>query len=553
MRATTTAEVIGTVIPNANSPQLLTHLLEMIARGVRSTRGLQEALGVDGRTVRYYQQAGQWLSFLTDDPEPVLSPQGLSYVYGGPARQELYVRSVLSQPFVAGLLQASGGRPTDRDIERAIQRASPQLAWSTVQRRTSAIRGLIAPALSDEAAIEEGPGQLQLPLAQTPAMKAPAPIQLKHGRSFNPEIYRYILCYLLDYGELTLGHVRGLLDSAGAQAIPIGGYIDLALQRGDAHRVGERLVVSRAAVERAEMAASAQSIILTDGGWRAHLEEVQRLVDKPRYLERLSQRYRLWDRRLFGHELKPEQLQEDLARVLRDRSIDSMPRTSPDVGPPPAPSPARPFLMLWERPDLLITLPPSLAQLWEGVAGLNGRLRNARHRTDAVGVPTLAYRPTVAHGGVIHPGELLPRAIADQRSIRQRMLTHVPYVTLIVAALYVHRTRDLGLSITHHHGRWLVRSHRHVLGDLLDVVDAFGRARGWVVSRRPRGGQSARVVMGLLERHGMVVQTDDKAMLHDLFFAQLRDDAEERELLTHLEPLASAFASWLQTQTTGDP
>jgi hypothetical protein len=65
------------LLPGANSPQTLTRLLEAAARGVRSTRALQEALGVQAQTVRAYVHAGVWLG-LADAPDPFeLAPLGL--------------------------------------------------------------------------------------------------------------------------------------------------------------------------------------------------------------------------------------------------------------------------------------------------------------------------------------------------------------------------------------------------------------------------------------------------------------------------------------------
>jgi len=93
------------VVPNANSPALLTHLLEMVSRGLRSPRTLSEALGIDQRTVRYYVQAGVWLGFLEDSPEPLLSPEGLAYVYGGKLRRARYAEAVSRQPFVLALVK----------------------------------------------------------------------------------------------------------------------------------------------------------------------------------------------------------------------------------------------------------------------------------------------------------------------------------------------------------------------------------------------------------------------------------------------------------------
>lgn len=536
-------------IPNANSPQLLTHLLEMIARGVRSNRALQEALGVDQRTVRYYIQAGEWLGLLVDDVEPLLSPEGLGYVYAGPGRRELYAQAVSRQPFVQDLLAASPGAiPGTAEIERAIVRAAPSLAASTVARRASSVRGLIQPYLDHLAERPEDDAptpQLDLPLPQAPAVEPAPPLAVAAGTSFSPDIYRYILCYLLDHGELTLGHVRGLLDNAGAQDVPIGSYVDLAVARGDATKVQERLVVSPGAVERRELAAATASVILSDGGWRDHLEAIRKASKQEgEGVVRTTGRYRLWNRRLLGADVAPSALEGTLAQVLRDRSVDAWPRTTGPVEQTPSAHPA-PFLDVWEESDLVVTLPPSLVQLWEGVAGVNRRLRNARHRADAVGSPTAVYRPAVVHGGLIHPGEPLPRAIADMRSLRQRTVRNAPYVTMLVALLYAHRSGATSLSVKHVEGSWWVHRHRTSLGGLLDLLDAFARHRGWTPSRRAHGGMTDDVLVSLTERLGCGVGTGDHMVLDDSFFSQLRDDDEASLLRDGLEGLGNALTGWL--------
>jgi hypothetical protein len=526
---------------------LLTHLLEMIARGVRSFQGLEEAVGVDQRTVRYYLQAGIWLGFLVDADEPLLSPDGLGYVYGGPARSDLYADAIERQPFVQRLLQRTGGRaPSTDQLARAIQRAAPKLAPNTVQRRTSAVRSLIAPFL-DRRANETriGPAQLSLPLSQAPALQPRPPLSMVAGRSFSPDVYRYLLCFLLDHGELTLGHVRGLLDRAGAAEVPLGGYVDLALGRGDATRVAERLIATPGAIARRELAASTASIILSDAGWRDHMEKLREHARTASGSVRTGGRYRRWNERLFGHAVAASTLEDDLARVLRDRSLSSWPRTSAQAQEP-VQRISGAFLDVWQERGLLIALPPSLAQLWEGVSGVNRRLRNARHRTDAVGVPTTAYLPVVTHGGLLHPGESLPRVVPDTRSLRQRLVSTAPYVTMMVALLLGHRTRNASPELVFQKGEWHVKRQRRDMGPLLDVLDGFAGEQGWLTARRPRGGVTDGVLVSLLERLGVLVCVSDRAMLDDGFFHQLRHEEEEQQLHASLSPLSASLTAYLQ-------
>jgi hypothetical protein len=534
-------------IPNANSPVLLTHMLEMVSRGLRSTRALQEALGVDPRTVRYYLQAGVWLGLLQDTPDPLLTPDGLAYVYAGASRPALYAAAVERQPFLSDLLQGRRTLPTDAELRAAIHRADPTLAPSTVERRASAVRGLLGPWLDARAAraLSDEQQQLPLPLAQVPRVEPPPPLTHTSGRSFSPDVYAWILVFLLEHGELTLGHIRGLLDRAGADDVAIGGYVDLALERGDAVRVEERLVVTPAAISRRDVAAHPDAVILTDGGWRTMLDLWRTAPDKA---ARQPGRYRLWDQRLLGQPLDPATLEDDLRRALRDRALDAWPRTRPE-GPVPMPPHRAPFLDVWEQPGHLITLPPTLAQLWEGVAGVNRRLRNARHRHDAVGTPTLAAVPAVAHGGLMHPGEPLLRSVADARSLRQRLLTHAPFVSLLVALLLVHRLEGGRAEVIHERGAWWVRSRRRRLGPVLEVLESFAQARGWLVSRLPTARFGADALIGLLDRTGLALRMPERVMLDDAAFHQLRMDEEAvigarldtlgRALLDHIEALSA--------------
>lgn len=535
------------IVPNANSPELLTHMLEMIARGVRSARGLREALGIDLRTVRYYGQAATWLGFLHDDERPVLSPLGLEYVYAGAARDLVYARAVASQPLMFELLQFGPEGPTNAQVEAAIHRMAPGLAASTVSRRVSAVRGLLAPALRAHAAMaDSGDAQLDLPLSQTPKIEPPPPLSQLAGRSFSPDIYRYLLCYLLDHGELTLGHIRGLLDRTGAKDVPIGSYVDLALTRQDAVRVDERLVVTAGAIARRELTASTASIILSDAGWRTHLDEVREQIATAKGPLRLGGPYRRWNERLFGHSLRSRTLESDLRRVLRDRSLRSFPRTS-DVEANVPPRPQQSFLDCWQMPSLIIALPPSLAQLWEGVAAVNRRLRNARHRADAVGTPTLAYRPVAVNGGLIHPGEPLPRSVPDQRTLRQRLLTNSPYVALVMALLLVHRRHPSAGGLEYTSGTWKVRRGRTDLGRLFDVLDAFAGHRGWLASRRTHGGLDEALFVSLLERVGLLVSLEGRAVLDDAFFEQLASEEEEQVIFAQLDPLSRSLGEFLAT------
>lgn len=531
-------------VPNAHSPQLLTRLLEMVARGVRTPRGLQETLGVDGRTVQHYTHAGEWLGLLATGEDTWLTPLGLELVYAGSDRPAVYARAVRAVPFVQGLVGVHPARaPTRQEIERAVARDAPDLAPATVERRARAVESLVAPALDLTGAIERGT-QLDLPLDPV-APRPPVPIlTLEAGREYNPDVYRFLLGALLDHGELTLGHLRALLDRAGADQAPIGGYVDLAMARGDAHRRGDQVVVSAEAVRHRDLVETTPSVVLSDPGYRRWLGDL--LAGDRRAQIRRDQsgaRYQLWDRRLFGRAPTSDTLTVDLDRVLMERSLESFPVRG-EAGPEPVAVHA-PFLEAWARPGLVVALPPPLVVLRAGLEPVNEALLEARRRgVDAVVLPGLAHRPALVHGGLLHPAEPLPRSVPDLRTLRIRLLMNAPYPALLAAALLAHRLGP-GLSLVERKGRWTVRANDRRCGGLLEVLDAFARSRGWLPSRRPKGGIDDASLLHLLEHLGIAVVVARRAVLAESFFALLRREAEEMEVFSLLEPLAEALSDFL--------
>jgi hypothetical protein len=461
---------------------------------------------------------------------------------------------VWSQPLAAELLGAADGAlPAIEDVIAVVFVAEPDLAPATARRRASAVRALIAPAVG------LGPHnrsralvQLDLPLAHAPTA-APAPrLQLAAGKDWNPDVYRYLLQALLDYGELALGQVRALLDRGGADELPLGGYVDMALARGDASRRSECLVVTDDAIARKDLVESTGSIILSDPQYRAYLQDaVDAVDDRQAEIRRdeLVGRFRVWDRRVFGHALRPAHVREDLERVLMDRSLATFPIAVRDA--PERAVVEEPFLDAWTRSNLAICCPPYLAQLQGGIAGVNRVLRRTRQGAAPVSVPDISYRPVLVHGGLIHPGEPLPRSVPDTRSLRLRVLLCAPYPSLLGALLLLHRTRPDRADVVRKAAGWEVRWRRKRMGSLLDVIDQFAASRGWAVARRP-GGLPADTLMHSIEAVGIAWVNDKRAVLEEKFFGQLRRQPEEFEVFERLQPLAVAFEDWLDQSGPGE-
>lgn len=533
-------------IPTANNPRLLTRTLGWLGRGVRSTRALQEILGVELRTVQYYLRAGEWLGLVEPGPEHLLTPLGLELVFGT-SPDETYARAVWDQPFVRDLLTGRGHSPPPlEDVVVAIARAEPDLAAATVRRRASAVRSLIAPALDRARRPEPADHQLPLPLA-VPPDTGPHHLSPGPARDADPDVFRWVYEALLDHGELTLGQLRGLLDRAGVSELPIGGYVDLLLSRQDATRIGERLVITTGGVSRRQAASSTTGIILSHARYRQWLDDVRRVALGDREAEirmaEVTRTFRAWDQRLLGGPADAATLDARLGRVLLDRSLAAFP-VSGDAGPPLEPV-ERSFLDVWEEPGLVVALPPFLTTLEGGLAAVNRCFSRARQGSAEVGVPDVATRPVLVHGGLLHPGEPRPRSVPDLISLRQRVLMNAPYAAMTAALLLLHRASPGILAVVRRRGTWSVLRRGRPLGAALPLLDAFASSRGWVPCRRLSGGLSLTDLLVSLEAIGLCHVLGDVAVLAERAFHRLRTDPEEMEVHALLQPLADALETWL--------
>jgi len=541
-----------TLVPNANNVQLLTRLLELVAQGVRDARSLSELLDCDVRTVHYYTQAGEWLGLLEPGEDARLSGLGLDFVYAGDERPEVYARAAWSNAFVRELMQGRGAElPETDDIAWFIRQLRPDMADTTSYRRATAVHSLLAPAMRHRRrALKASQTQLGLPFAAPrPIEPAAAPAAVLRGDSGDiPEVYRLVLGALLDHGELAPGHVRALLDRAGAREFPVGDCFQLAVRRGDAHRVGDCLVVSRGAVARAQLTETAVGVALSDPGYRSYLDLLRQAaagdLAATRQFKALQPRYAGWDQRVFGGSADPARLADDLDRILMGRSVDTFPLAG-DPGASPLPG-RTPFLDALDQDGLVLVLSPALRLLLGGVTAVNRLLEASRREKNAVRLPHLAELRQVVHGGLLHPGEPMPRAIPDTVSLRLRVLAQVPHLALLTGLLVLHRQSGPRIEVVQGDGGLRVWALGEDLGELLALLDGFATDQGWAVARRVRGGPRADDLAQVLLSLGVAVKVRDRLLLEEGFFARLRAEPEDRELQQRLRPLVDRLLAWLE-------
>ncbi len=534
-------------IPNANNPGILTRLLEYVAQGVRKPSGLAQLLECEGRTVNYYVQAGQWLHML-EPGELRLTPLGLEYVYGGRDRPAIYARAAWGVPLVRRLLGEGEGLPDPEAMAAILAEVDPTLAPSTARRRSSAVRGLLAPALRF---LPPPPPpeqeQLALPLVSTPPEAGGRRLPTAGPDEAlvpNPEVYLFVYRTLLENGELSPGQLRAVLDRAGGRERSVGTYMELALRRGDALRVGEHLVVTRGAVRRRDSADSPTGIALTDPGYREYLEVLRAVAGGEgrhalRY-GRLRHRYASWDARVFGASASPARVARELDRVLLGRPLSAY----PVAGDPGRPVPAvdASFLERFPERDLAVALPSSLGLLRTGPGGLNHLLASR----SSVRPPSPVDRRAVVHGGLLHPGEAPPRAIPDRISLRLRLISRVPHAALTVALALAHRRLGSPWALRPRSGRVDVQRGRESLGDLIAVLDGYMRGRGWLVARYGRGSLGGGELIDLLEQLGVLTGLSRHIALREDFFERLQTELEDRELYGALRPVEDDLVRYLE-------
>lgn len=552
------------LVPNANNPRLLLRLVGFVATGIRRAAPLAEVLEVELRTVHYYTQAAEWLGLLEAQPELRLTARGLALAYAEPAVQhQLYAEAAWSTPLAAAVMGGREELPGSEEIAEIIASREPSMSASTARRRASAVRSLLVPAFDRKPDARAARGdQLALPFPAPAPPTPPAPVDLRAGVDESPDVYRRLLLTLLDNGELATGQIRAVLDDMGARDAPLGTYFDMAARRGDAVRIDDRLVATRGAARRRDVAEDAALVALTDPLYREYLDTLDAATDAlararvgsatpddMRLRARLTQltpRFAPWDQRIFGRRLQPGEAERACGSLLLGRRLAGMPMAG-DPGDPLRTT-EEPYLDQVADVELPLSFPRSLLGLQGGVAAVNQRLRTQRASPAAVRLPGPLDPRVRVHGGLLSPGQTPPRAVPDNLSLRLEAITRAPAIGLLTALLLAGR-RGAGRPTVRTGAAEdtpvvTLRGSEPVA--LIDLLDRFCAAQGQVVLRPPCDGLTDAELAAIAIDLGIAWRASGLLLLDEPLFARLQEDPECRLVYESLMPIEDRMMGWLE-------
>ena len=544
------------LIPNANNPRLLQRLVRLVASGIRKQRALADVLQIELRTVHYYTQAGEWLGLLATDKEVHLTPRGVEFAFAeARQRPKLYAHAVWSVPLVQALLSGRGDLPDTDVIASFILENEPSMAPRTARRRATSLRGLVEPALRHRPSRARAKSQqlsfgFMNPTDDNEMSPARRPLRggvdLSAGTDQSPDVYARLLTALLDHGEITTGQLRALLDEMGARDCPLGGYIEMAIRRSDAVRQADRLVATAGAAKRRDFASDGVLTALTDPAYRAYIGALMTPEPTPegqRERQTMAKKFAAWDLRIFGQPLSEETVAEAIARPLVGRRLESLPvADSPGA---PAIVTTAPFLDMVGARGLAIAFPSALVALSDGVSGVNEALTRIRNAPAGVRAPSPVDTRSSVHGGLLSPGETLPRSIPDNLTLRLRLLTHCPAFTLLTAMLLLDRQEAAKLRVIEDEHGPSVLWRKARMGGLLEVLERFSTAQGWMVIRPLSGGLRGTPLVNTGVAAGIVSRVGKRVVLNEQLFLRLQEDPEAHLTYDALLPLEDRLHAWL--------
>jgi hypothetical protein len=153
------------------------------------------------------------------------------------------------------------------------------------------------------------------------------------------------------------------------------------------------------------------------------------------------------------------------------------------------------------------------------------------------------------HGGILCPGETLPRSIPDNLTLRLRLLTHCPAFSLLTALLLLDRKENVSTRILEdEHGPSVHWGKRRV-GSLLDVFFRFGTEQDWIIARPLSGGLQAIHLIDTGIGLGLCARVGRRIVLDEQLFLRLQEDAEARMAYESLMPLEDRIHAWLDRQS----
>ncbi len=555
-------------VPNANNPRLLLRLVGFVATGVRRAGALADLLEVELRTVHYYTQAAEWLGLVEGEAELRLTPRGLALAYADPDLQKtLYAEAVWSNPLAAEVMAGHEDLPDADFIATIILARESGMSPTTARRRASAVRSLIQPAFLRKPDPRAARGrQLSFSFPTAPGAVEADAVDLRAGADENPDVYRRILVALLDHGELSTGNLRALLDAMGAPQAALGAYVEMATRRGDVVRVDERLVVTAGAARRRDVVEDSVLVALTDPLYRDYLTSLDDAVgafERARQgqtsaedgalrarLTGLSRRFAGWDQRIFGRRLQPGEVEGALSGLLLGRRLQGMPVAGARLDP--LPRSEEPFADQLELAGLPVAFPRAITALSGGVSAVNRRLRTDREAPAGVRLPGPVDTRIVVHGGLVAPGEPLPRAVPDNLSLRLRALTHVPAISILGALLLAGRRSPghwgAGHPVVRVGGAQdapIVSLRDRPRGTLMALLTEFVRDQGWLLVHPPCEGLGDAELAELGVDLGVATKAAGRLLLDEVLFARLQDDPECRLVYDALLPLEDRLMGWL--------
>jgi hypothetical protein len=554
--------------PGSCTTRALGRLLGLVASGCIGLDSLALRLRAEPSEVRVRLELAHWLGFLDTQLSArgdayLLSRRGLAFVYGARRRRQAYAEALWDHPAIAPLLARKHEQAySAAELDELLAAEHPELSAGRSERIAPILVALMAPALQQRPRRRDRRvgSQLRLAFARPRPPVTSYRFEPRRGAGEDPQctdpaVYRAVLQALLDEGELAVPQLQAVLAKLGLEAAPAGLYAEMAVRRGDARRRVEgaldKLLVTEGAIRRRDISDTVGSVALSDPAYREYLE-VLRATGKgdlgaaARY-GRMRARFRCWDERVFGVDASPRALAHAAHSLLGGPTMAAI--------PPAEPGPelsylqrVAPFLDLVSDTNLLVALPPSIELLVGGLPAV----KRALEASPASAHPAFAGRLQV-HGGLLHPGELAPRSIPDRVSLRLHVIERVPHIALLVALLLQQRLGNGRVSLRLRGEALRIYHRRRDLGAYLLRADDLMAERGWLVSRRQRGGLPVGTLEHIVEVLGIAVPAGNALVLEESFFRRLLNQPEDRHLYERLAPLGAWCQELLAEWAVGAP